>query len=308
MTKPGRMHPRLAHLLPAFAVMLPLALLLSAALMADGRVGALAVIGGAAASLGIASLVVPRGALFAFGLGMGLVLYATVFHVLAHAQFPRASEAAHVVAFLLPLIAFLGMVWWRRQEVEHLADARSGAAELAALGARLRWLGATAVVGLVCFVLPLSRAEPLMQSLWLVVAMGAIAAIVTMAFRHVVGLAVDVALLLEAVGARAAHLVVPASLFVLLYALLVIAFGAGYRVADALSTEPLFASKSGPLRLAFSDAMYFSIVTLSTVGYGDIQPVDDGIRLLASLQIVTGLLLLLFGVSELLRGRNGPRE
>jgi hypothetical protein len=44
------------------------------------------------------------------------------------------------------------------------------------------------------------------------------------------------------------------------------------------------------------------------VGYGDIQPVDDGIRLLASLQIVTGLLLLLFGVSELLRGRNGPRE
>jgi hypothetical protein len=307
MTAPHRPHPRLARLLPALAVILPFALLLSAALAADGRVGAVAVIGGAAASFGVASLLVPRGPLFAFGLGLGLVLYATVFHVLGAAQFPRAAEWARIVAFLLPLIGFLGMVWWRRAEVARIAEARSKAAELAALGTRLRWMGGAALIGFVCFLLPLNRAEPWVQSLVLIGAMGGIAGIVAWAFRDVVGLAVDVALLLEEVASRGAHLVVPASVFVLLYALLVIAFGSAYRIADALSSAPLFASPGGPMRLSFSDAMHFSIVTLSTVGYGDIQPTDDGIRVLASLQVMAGLLLLLFGVAELLRGRNGRR-
>lgn len=304
MNAPRRRH---ARLLPALAVILPFALLLSAALAADGRIGAVAVIGGAAACFGAASLLVPRGPLFAFGLGLGLVLYATVFNVLGHAQFPGASEVSRLVAFLLPLVAFLAMVWWRRAEVARIAEARSEAAELAALGARLRWMGGAGLIGVVCFLLPLNRAEPWVQSLALICAMGGIAAIVSWAFREVVGLAVDVALLLEEVASRGAHLVVPASVFVLLYALLVIAFGSAYRIADALSVAPLFASPTGPIRLSFSDAMHFSIVTLSTVGYGDIQPADDGIRVLASLQVMAGLLLLLFGVAELLRGRNGGR-
>jgi hypothetical protein len=307
MTKPGRSHPRLARLLPALGVILPFAFLLSAALAADGHVGAVAVIGGAAASFGAASLLVPRGPLFAFGLGMGLVLYATVFNVLATAQFPLAAEWARVVSFLLPLSVFLATIWARREEVARVAEARSEAAELAALATRLRWLGAAALIGFVCFLLPLNRAESLLQSLALLASMAAIAAIVASAFREVVGLAVDVALLMEEVAARGAHLVVPASVFVLLYALLVIGFGSAYRIADALSVSPLFSGPHGPLRLTFSDAMHFSIVTLSTVGYGDIQPTDDGIRLLASLQVMVGLLLLLFGVAELLRGRNGPR-
>ncbi|MCX7685868.1 MAG: ion channel [Acetobacteraceae bacterium] len=304
---PRRPDPRLARLLPAFGVILPFALLLSAALAADGRIGAVAVIGAAAASFGAASLLVPRGPLFAFGLGMGLVLYATVFSVLATAQFPQAGEWARVVAFLLPLAAFLGTIWARRAEVARIAEARSESAELAALPARLRWLVAAAAVGLLCFLLPLNRAEPWVQSLALPAAMGAIGGIVALAFRDVVGLAVDVALLMEEVAARGAHLVVPAAVFVLVYALLVIGFGSAYRIADALSAGPLFAGPHGPLRLSFSDAMHFSIVTLSTVGYGDIQPADDGIRVLASLQVVSGLLLLLFGVAELLRGRNGTR-
>lgn len=308
MNPPRRPAPRLARLVPALAVILPFALLLSAALAVDGRLGAVAVIGAAAASFGAASLLVPRGPLFAFGLGMGLVLYATVFSVLATAQFPAALEAARILAFLLPLAAFLGTVWWRRAEVARIAEARSETAELAALPTRLRWLGAAGVIGIVCFLLPLNRAEAGVQSLALLAAMGTIAVLVARAYREVVGLAVDVALLLEEVAARGAHLVVPAAVFVLLYALLVIGFGSAYRIADALSATPLFQGPHGPLRLSFSDAMHFSIVTLSTVGYGDIQPADDGIRVLASLQVMAGLLLLLFGVAELLRARNGPRS
>jgi len=60
--------------------------------------------------------------------------------------------------------------------------------------------------------------------------------------------------------------------------------------------------------LSYSDALYFSVTTLSTVGYGDIRPFDDGVRVLASLQVVAGQLLLLFGFAEIMRSRRvrGP--
>jgi hypothetical protein len=39
---------------------------------------------------------------------------------------------------------------------------------------------------------------------------------------------------------------------------------------------------------------------MSTVGYGDIVPHSSLARLLASLEVICGFMLLLFGVSELL--------
>jgi len=44
-------------------------------------------------------------------------------------------------------------------------------------------------------------------------------------------------------------------------------------------------------------------VTLATVGYGDILPVDDGVRILAAIEMLVGQLLLLFGFSEIMRSR-----
>jgi len=53
-------------------------------------------------------------------------------------------------------------------------------------------------------------------------------------------------------------------------------------------------------RISFSEAIHFSIVTISTVGYGDIVPASNLPRVLASTEVVCGVMLLLFGVSELL--------
>ena len=52
--------------------------------------------------------------------------------------------------------------------------------------------------------------------------------------------------------------------------------------------------------MSFSESIYFSIVSISTVGYGDIVPHSSTARLLASIEVVCGFMLLLFGVSELL--------
>jgi hypothetical protein len=47
----------------------------------------------------------------------------------------------------------------------------------------------------------------------------------------------------------------------------------------------------------FQDALYFSVVTMATVGYGDILPVGHLARWLCMFEIVSGFLLLVVGVS-----------
>jgi hypothetical protein len=76
-----------------------------------------------------------------------------------------------------------------------------------------------------------------------------------------------------------------------------------------LSVGPLFIGSDGPVRIDFPGALHFSAATLSTVGYGDIQPLDDGVRLLATVEALAGQLLLLFGFYEIMRGSQaGPLE
>jgi hypothetical protein len=265
--------------------------LMPAAMLATGTLG-----------LGFLYLLFPRGLHFAFGTATGLVLYATLFEVLGHAQFPGAPPWARLVAFLLPVLAFLGAVWLRRVELARIAEGAGGAG-LADLPHAARWLVWSGVIGLFCFALPLNRLAPPWQATALLVAMSAIGVIVAVAVRDVVRLLVDVSLITAELAGRARPLAVPLATFLLIYALLVIGFAAAYRVADGLSVAPLFHGPEGAMRLTYSDALHVSVATLSTVGYGDIRPYDDGIRVLASLQVVAGQVLLLFGFAEIMRTR-----
>lgn len=308
MTQP----PRLVLWLRATAFSLVLAVLVAWGVGDDGWLLSAAVVGSAGLGLGFLYWLFPRGVHFAIGTAAGLALYATLFVVLGRAQFPAAPDWARAAAFLLPVGAFLGLTWWRREEMEALVAHRTEA-ELAALSYSARWLLHCAAIGLVSFALPLNRLEPVAQGGALILAMALIAGIVAAAEREVVRLLVDVSLIMDEISRRAAHLVVPAAAFLLLYALLVVVFAAGYRISDGLSQIPLFTGPGGPIRITYSDALHFSVATLSTVGYGDIQPQDNGIRVLASMQVVAGQLLLLFGFAEIMRARDrrgapdGPR-
>jgi hypothetical protein len=265
------------------------------------------VIGTAGLGLGVLYWLFPRGLHFAFGTATGLALYASLFVVLGRAQFPDAPSWSRPPAFLLPVLAFLFMAWWRRRELSAVAQ-RAAEQNLEELPHTARWLVFTGLVGLVCFVLPINRLPPVSQAMMLVVAMAAIGGIVAFAVRDVVRLLIDVALLIEEIGTRIRHLVVPAAAFLLIYALLVVGFASAYRVADALSRQALFAGPDGPIRISYSDSLHFSVATISTVGYGDIRPQDDGIRVLSSLQVLAGQLLLLFGFAEIMRARRHRPE
>jgi voltage-gated potassium channel Kch len=134
-------------------------------------------------------------------------------------------------------------------------------------------------------------------------AMGVISVVVAASVGGVVRLLTDMALITEELAGRAGRLLVPMIAFLAMYVMLVIAFACFYRIAQGLSLVPLFAGPQGPLILGFPDALYFSLVTQATVGYGDVTPHDDGIRLLTSVQVVAGQVLLLFGFAEIMRTR-----
>jgi voltage-gated potassium channel len=55
-----------------------------------------------------------------------------------------------------------------------------------------------------------------------------------------------------------------------------------------------------PRDLSFTESLHFSIITLSTVGYGDIVPLSAPVRLIVGMEIICGVLLLLFGFSEII--------
>jgi voltage-gated potassium channel len=88
----------------------------------------------------------------------------------------------------------------------------------------------------------------------------------------------------------------------------VILFASAYRLISVYTFGPHFYMGGTPHVLSFSESIYFSIGTISTVGYGDIIPYSSPARVLASLEVFWGIMLLLFGVSELLEYAREHRQ
>lgn len=53
--------------------------------------------------------------------------------------------------------------------------------------------------------------------------------------------------------------------------------------------------------VTFLDAVYFSVVTMTTVGFGDITPISEAGRLLTTLMILTGIALIPWQLGDLVR-------
>ncbi len=260
------------------------------------------VISVAALGLGTLYLLFPHGLHFAFGTSAGLAVYACLFAVMGRAAFPEASALARAVAFLSPVLSFLIAVWRRRRTLRLVAEAEHPF-DLGHLPRMAHWLIPVWAVGALSLSLPVNRLPAIEQSLALVLAMALISVVVATSVRGVVLLLTDMALITEELAGRASRILIPIVAFLAMYAMMVIVFACLYRIAQGLSVRPLFHGPQGPVPLPFPDALYFSLVTQATVGYGDVTPHDDGIRLLASLQVIAGQVLLLFGFAEIMRTR-----
>jgi len=56
------------------------------------------------------------------------------------------------------------------------------------------------------------------------------------------------------------------------------------------------------------DALYFSVVTLATVGFGDLHPTTDAAKLFTVIYILSGLGIIAGFLSEIPKYREGSRR
>ena len=167
------------------------------------------------------------------------------------------------------------------------------------------------VIGASTFFIPRGAFGALTVDLLLLGLMGVIALIVFAVSGVVATFLIDAGLLFEQFFDRARELAVPAFAFFTFYSLIIIVFGAVYRIIDRFSPAAQFLVGGSAKEITFSDSLYFSIVTLSTVGYGEIVPATDVVRVIVAFQIICGVLLLLFGFHEIVtfaRDRKRPHH
>jgi ion channel len=90
-----------------------------------------------------------------------------------------------------------------------------------------------------------------------------------------------------------------------IYLLMGLFFSFTYGVVDAVDSDALFADRADSTA---ADRLYFSFVTLSTVGYGDFSPGAEGPRALAVSQMLIGQIYLVTVVALIVAnlGRRQP--
>jgi voltage-gated potassium channel len=261
---------------------------------------AVAALGTCAIGFGFFYVFFPGGMHFGITVANLLAFYACMFVFFHDANFPAAPRRFVAISFLLPVIGYLGGCFLQRRRVAAMMRARRSHA-LRNLPRLTRWVPGTAAVGAISFAMPELGLDPLTQGIALTVSMAVVAGFVGFAVRDVVLLQMDIAIIFEGVTARIDRLLMPIMAFLMLYSLLVVVFGCLYRIADLYIGLPQFMVHGTPAPLAFTDALYFSVITLSTLGYGDIVPFTSLVRALAAMEVVFGMLMLLFGFSEIMR-------
>jgi len=90
-----------------------------------------------------------------------------------------------------------------------------------------------------------------------------------------------------------------------LYMLIGMGFGFVYGAIDYFGGDPVFAAGQSA---TVSNCLYFSFITLSTVGYGDITPVSRIARWLAATEAMTGLLYITVLLARLVSLYSTPKS
>ncbi len=260
-----------------------------------------------AVGFGFFYLLFPGGAHFGMTVANFLAIYACMFEFFRDANFPAAPRDFALGAVALPVLGFLGGCVVRRRQVYSIVHARR-IRELEHLPRITGWLLGALAVGAASFALPRLDLDPLRQGIALLAAMALITLFVVASVRDVILVMIDIAMVFECVGARLDRLVRPMMAFVTFYGLLVVVFACLYRIADLTARSPQFSLHAEPARISFVDSLYYSVATITTLGFGDIAPTSLLVRAITGIEVLSGVLMLLFGFSEIMRSAGGDRR
>lgn len=235
-----------------------------------------------------------------------MTLYLCLFTFFVESLFQGIPHGFIVVGFLLPLAGFFSGVVQKREEIRDIIQSRVYIEEAKFIRSFF-WLVPIALIGIAAFTLhephgiaKLPRAEQLELGNYLLAEMAAITVIAFLASRDFTLMLIDSGVLFGEFFADNVRLIKPAFAFFTFYSMNIIAFAGIYKMIERLSAAHHFMIHGELRDLTFIESLYFSLITISTVGYGDIVPVTNAIRLIIALQTFCGTMLFLFGVHAIL--------
>ncbi len=93
------------------------------------------------------------------------------------------------------------------------------------------------------------------------------------------------------------------TLFAVLIVLIILSFSADYLALYVLNSENFKSATSinGSFLLEFFEFTYFSLITFSSVGFGDIVPLTISGKLLVIMEVFLSFLVLVFGIANINR-------
>jgi voltage-gated potassium channel len=291
------------HPLRGAVVAVALAALTAGALHDRGTLGIVAQLAGGAAGFATFVLLFRGGTHAAFTVANFIAVYACIFVFVQDSNFPLARHDVAAAAYLLPIVTFLIAVVRKRRVLQDVVAARLIRPE-AELPRLMRWTVPVAAIAAATFVLPEHALPTAWQDALLLGSMSAVAALAFNAAGDIVRLLVDVAAIFDAFFDRVVHLLAPMTAFLACYALIIVVFACAYRILDTLVAGPMFTVLGEARKITFIEAIYFSVISVATVGYGDIVPIAPLARVLAMAEVLLGLVLLLFGLNEIMNARN----
>jgi voltage-gated potassium channel len=299
MAKASSRYASVLHEVALFVISLLLVALVAVSVASNALVLFLAIIASAGVATAFIRWLFPEAPFFALTFANLIALYASIFAFFVEELFGFIGPAVAGLGFSLPVLLFLVGCWLRRADVQAVVDnpdLRGGRR----LYRALLWLLPVFAVGMAVLVLSVIDAPLINNNLAFLAAMLLIGFIVLAVSRNVAIFLVDAGLLFEEFFSRMSRLAVPAFAFLTFYSLLVVVFASIYCILSQYSPDPHFRVGNVGRTITYSEAIHLSIATISTVGYGDIVPSSNAARVLTSIEVICGVLLLLFGVSELL--------
>lgn len=282
-----------------FAISLTLVALVAISVAGDALVVFLAIMVSAAVATAFIRWLFPEAPFFSLTFANLIALYASIFDYFMEGLFRDVAPTATGLGFTLPIAFFLVGCWLRRADVREVVDNPdiSGGRRLYRA---LTWLLPVFLVGAVALLASLFAAPLVNTNVAFLSAMLLIGLIVLAVSHDVTVFLVDAGLLFEEFFHRMSRLAVPAFAFLTFYSLLIIVFASIYCILSQYSPDVHFRVADIARAITYSEAIHLSVATISTVGYGDIVPSSNAARVLTSIEVICGVLLLLFGVSELL--------
>jgi hypothetical protein len=230
-------------------------------------------------------------------LAVGIPVYMCLYALIAIEAFEGGNPLLAYIGCLLPLASFSWSVWRNRDALNHQLIHRRVDARLLARG--IAWVILAGAMISIAGEIALEGQEKTVHAVSLLAGMAAVAIGVSLVIGDLVVLLAVTGHLFKKFVSRMVKRAVPVFSFLLVYIFLTMIFGALYSILDEVTGRPHFSLNGTQQALDLADAIYFSIVTISTIGYGDIVATTSAARTLASLEIIAGVVLFLFAFAEI---------